>query len=1237
VDNSTISTRKKIMFEKTFETIISVEQNNLMSEQLNILKRGENLLQEWLEYEEELYDEGFGKKRKKTPVSESGDNYDVESEIDQEDVFFESVLEFWGHLNAAKRFVTERNKPRCSSDIEMHFEKAKREVGNMEAKLEAFKNGNTKMRTKFLNGFHLVFLQNFGKKEDLKAKRNFKTPSKKCFIEWGRELLDDVFNKKYLAIAEGIERPEDCEGPCSQIEACTAWTFDKKDNFCYLKTASMATRYSEVWDSNVWSGRLIYCSTNLDIEWTRVCQKERYLSCIKDIMDEEGIKNVTRTVPRVLNDISDEDRAKFDTLNSEFNCLDEFCPWTPTDTIKGQVEVSEYLKKQLDVGGGKVYSTDSDRIMYSTDLRETTNGYLESDVSIYTQAVFRQEVFNKMTSEQKIRMIFELKEKGLADMEKAWKLSIEENMPLSRKKRGLGGLHTSKSNQLKLDISPSFETKHVIERYKTNSVGDIDPIPPQETDDYLTLMRGRPAELQKLVEKRRKQEEKKLKGPNTFIVVDSRKRFRESIANSENMLSHPVDLGEETVNGKKKKQLAYVPADDYVQRTVQYDPNNPARNGFTDTTGPIALGINPGNTPIIQHFQGRPYHMTSQQWESRMQQSQMSQSSPSQSSGGRGLTSMGSDHSEKLQNRRKMKKIVRKVITDLNQASELKTGVANNNNYVKEKRKFAQKFKKKAGGAGDKLGAAGDAIDAGVGLYNAIKYGDEFGIASSVLGLVAVGAAFAGPPVGTIVSAVAGIAATLVSLFAPSGPSDVEIIGDMIQDQTEQIGLMMEDQTKILLKALNQLGEQNRKLAEFTVTEILKDNYYQMIDDMKGVTASLKIKKEHLDIYQDSCITQWPEISVESDMNQINFQMGRFGAFLQRFCLFRGRHNLQNMIFIFYFNSENMEFCGRLLLEYSLLSTLRNTVRAATLHVVERSGFHNREYKRGGLIKEHYKTLELDRNILKEVVSNSSLESPYCHVTCAIRGAKNNLQSYWDEKTFDENTLNLKKDEKEFVLKFLSQLGISLYIPEMQLGDCSRCYQRGVGCKDEDRSRGVKAIRKRGKDGTCEETLTCEEKGWKYFDNSCYKFFSDKRNYWDAQNYCNWKKATLTSVRSLEEINFLKDLSGGEAVLTAGKRNCSRGEGEGKQAFPLDIQEIQATAIQPLVISQIISSIKLKPVCSFRWDDGSETPVDDNLWYSNQPDNAAGDEDCVELDSVDGRLNDIGCNDYERKFVCRKS
>ena len=61
-------------------------------------------------------------------------------------------------------------------------------------------------------------------------------------------------------------------------------------------------RYSEVWDSNIWSGRLISCSTNLDLEWTRVCQKDRYLTCIRDIMDEEGIKNITTTTARTSGD-----------------------------------------------------------------------------------------------------------------------------------------------------------------------------------------------------------------------------------------------------------------------------------------------------------------------------------------------------------------------------------------------------------------------------------------------------------------------------------------------------------------------------------------------------------------------------------------------------------------------------------------------------------------------------------------------------------------------------------------------------------------------------------------------------------------------------------------------------------------------------------------------------------------------------------------------------------------------
>ena len=109
------------------------------------------------------------------------------------------------------------------------------------------------------------------------------------------------------------------------------------------------------------------------------------------------------------------------------------------------------------------------------------------------------------------------------------------------------------------------------------------------------------------------------------------------------------------------------------------------------------------------------------------------------------------------------------------------------------------------------------------------------GIATSALGLVAVGAAFF-PPVGTAIAALAGIAAALISAFG-SGPSDVEIISGLIEQQTEQIANMLETQTKILLDSIRLLGKQQVQLSDHVVKTILEDNYYQMIDDMHGKIA----------------------------------------------------------------------------------------------------------------------------------------------------------------------------------------------------------------------------------------------------------------------------------------------------------------------------------------------------------------------------------------------------------------
>ena len=89
-----------------------------------------------------------------------------------------------------------------------------------------------------------------------------------------------------------------------------------------------------------------------------------------------------------------------------------------------------------------------------------------------------------------------------------------------------------------------------------------------------------------------------------------------------------------------------------------------------------------------------------------------------------------------------------------------------------------------------------------LGLKTAVEGGDGLAIASSVLGLVAtVGSFF--PPIGTAVAALAGVAQAIMGLFGASpGPSDLQIMGEMIEDQTKQISGKIDAQTDILLAAI---------------------------------------------------------------------------------------------------------------------------------------------------------------------------------------------------------------------------------------------------------------------------------------------------------------------------------------------------------------------------------------------------------------------------------------------------
>ena len=86
-------------------------------------------------------------------------------------------------------------------------------------------------------------------------------------------------------------------------------------------------------------------------------------------------------------------------------------------------------------------------------------------------------------------------------------------------------------------------------------------------------------------------------------------------------------------------------------------------------------------------------------------------------------------------------------------------------------------------------------------------------------------------PAGAAFGAVLGIATTIMGLFSPPQPSQIEVITGMINDQTEQLESKLDDQTKILLEALQKSTEASTKAI---INQIEATSWRDMITDMKG-------------------------------------------------------------------------------------------------------------------------------------------------------------------------------------------------------------------------------------------------------------------------------------------------------------------------------------------------------------------------------------------------------------------